>query len=121
MAAIAWVDVVAFAPLLSTVAEDAQVDILAYVNQAIDTSLFGGESSPMLRMARIFLAAHFGSMPGQSSTGAVGPVTSESAGGLSRSYAQTVATGSSSFESTTYGQQYVELCKRTAARAGDLL
>lgn len=120
MSKIAWTDVVAFAATLTSVNEEAQVDILAYVHDRVSVDEFGGEESPTLRLARIFFAAHLGSMPQQGSTGAVGPVVSESVGGLSRSYAQ-LNNASDSLSSTTYGQQFVELCRRTAMRAGDVL
>ena len=60
------------------------------------------------------LAAHFlASAPkGRNSGGAVpsGPVTAQAAGGISRSYGTAGGVSSqSSFGSTTYGQQYLEL------------
>lgn len=115
MAAIVWADVVAFAPQLSTVASTVQTDILAHVNTALNVVTFGGESAPRLRLARIYLAAHVGTVTSGGGSAAAGPVTSESDGTISRSYAS-VSTAASDTESTSYGQMYAHLIRTSAAR-----
>lgn len=119
MAAITWTDVVDVAPALSTVDADAQTMILAYVNAELDVVMFGGEAAPKTKLARVYLAAHLGTLsrPGASAT-AAGPVVSESAGGLSRSYANMVSsTSSAGLERTTFGTMYAFLVGTSLARA----
>lgn len=119
MAAIVWDDVVDIAAELSAVGADARTKILAFVNGALDTTLFdGGEDSDRLHLARIYLAAHFGSgaLPGSGSSGPPGTVTSESAGGLSRSYAtMAAATATGLVGGTWCGQQYQALVRPVSA------
>jgi hypothetical protein len=116
MALIDWDDVAALAPELDDFDETGQGLILDYVNVALDVSIFGGEESPKLRLARIFLAAHFATVSKQGGVGAAGPVISESAGGLSRSYAL-LSASSSGFSGSSYGDQYLALIRSTVARA----
>lgn len=119
MADIVWADVTGFAPELTTVSAGAQTLILAYVNdEALDSSVFGGESANMYKMARIYLAAHRGTLTLRGGT--AGPVTSESAGGLSRSYGSGM-TSSTGLESTVYGQEFLALCNASLARSPVIL
>ncbi len=116
MAAIDWTDVEALAPELSVVSTDGQDFILAYVNEALDLSIFGGEESPKLRLARIYLAAHFGKLSSSGGSMVAGPVISETVGDISRSYANLFSSGAGNFTGTAYGDLYMELV-RTCARA----
>lgn len=100
-------DVTAFASELSTLSDWAWVHLLEYVNE-LDFTGFG-DSAQTVRMARIFLAAHMGLMNNRSTTGAAGPVISESAGGLRRSYAQVSTSASLNLNSTMYGQLYLNV------------
>lgn len=114
MAVITWAMVVNHASELSAIGVDAQNDILAHVNTTLKPSVFGGEESGKLKLARIYLAAHFGTIE-KARGSVVGPVVSSSAGGLSRSFA--VVQGSSNdYDSTPYGKQYAALLKTTLAR-----
>ena len=119
MAAIVWDDVVDIAAELSAVGTDARTKILAFVNVALDVALFElGEDDARLHLARIYLAAHFGSgaLPGSGSSGPPGTVTSESAGGLSRSYgSMPTALASGLVGGTWYGQQYIALTRPVSA------
>jgi hypothetical protein len=112
---VTWADVTDFAPGLSTVAVEAQAAILAYVN-GLDPSL-GGDSATMTaagRLARVYLAAHFGTVT-KRGLGAAGGLVSQSAGGLSRSYAG--LTDSRSLASTTFGALYLSIIDASPARA----
>lgn len=114
MAVISWAMVLNHAPELSVIPVGAQTDILAHVNTTLKPSVWGGEDSAKLKLARIYLAAHFGTL--EKSKGAVvGPVVSSSAGGLARSFA-VVAGSSSGYADTPYGKQYEALLKTTPAR-----
>jgi hypothetical protein len=113
MSAIVWADVVNHAAELSGVAAGAQTDILAHVNTTLNVSVFGGEDSPKLKLARIYLAAHIATL--QSLGGSSGEIQSETVGGVSYTYAPGSTTGGS-FESTSYGQQYSALIRNSIAR-----
>lgn len=110
MAAIDWNAVTAVAAGLTKVPDDARTVILSHVNTALDVRRFSyGETDPRLRLARIYLAAHFAtvSLPSSGASGPAGPVTSESAGGLSRSYGQLSASDTDPLlEFTSYGRMY---------------
>jgi uncharacterized protein YfaP (DUF2135 family) len=117
MAAIAWADVTAHAAELSTVAVGAQTDILAHVNTAFAVSVFGGEDAPKLKLARIYLAAHMAKSGKLAASGAAGPVTSETADNISRSYAVAMASsGSDTWSSTGYGRLLAQLVRTSSAR-----
>ena len=100
-------DVLAFASELSTLGDWAWVHLLTYVNEIDFTGL--GDSNQTVRMARIFLAAHLGLLNQRSATGAAGPVISESAGGLRRSYSQVSSSSTIDLNSTMYGQLYLSI------------
>ncbi len=108
MAAILWTDVTALAPELATVGVPAQTIILEHVNSALAVDLWGGEEAVRLKMARSYLAAHFGAQVGAGGAAAAGPVVAESADGLSRSYANLFAMMGSDplYDATSYGRQY---------------
>lgn len=120
MAAITWTDVTTLIPSMSAITVGAQGVYLAHVNVALDVRLFCGEEDPRLKMARIYLAAHFAAsdtLAGASGgAGISGPLTSESAGSLSHSYGSTAGGsgfGSSGYGSTAWGRLYLTLIKTT--------
>lgn len=119
MADIDWDDVLAHAAELTTTSADARIDILGYVNTTLVADEFGGESTASYKLARIYLAAHFASIAGLGAAGAAGPVTQESVGGVSRSYAQPFSSMGTpaSLDSTAYGKAYRQLVRRSYARA----
>lgn len=69
-------------------------------------------------MARIYLAAHLGTVAQSGGSAPAGPVTSETVGQVSRSYAQLVgdALASSAWASTAYGRQYAAALRASTAR-----
>lgn len=95
-------DVLAVAPELSTLSDQFWLDMLNYANEFDFTSL---DTEQTVRMARIFLCAHLGARAKRSGTGVAGPVTSEAAGGVRRSYGLVAGIGGSLEElnSTQYG------------------
>lgn len=108
---------VGVAPELSTVPAGAQTAVLAYVNSKLKVSVFDGEAGPMTFLARAYLAAHYGAITLMGASGATGPVTQESAGGLSRMYAGWPPIGSDPvFDVTPYGKQFRGLCSMSSAR-----
>lgn len=114
MAAIIWTDVVALAPELSGVAAGAQTDILAYVNTAHSVVNWGGETSPRLRLARIYLAAHFASSGTLGNAG--GSVTSKSEGEVSVSFGGYGGTSADALAATAYGRLYGQILRTSGAR-----
>lgn len=108
-------DVLAFAAELSTVVDDAWDRILPFVNELDMTGL--GESEYSTTLARIYLAAHLGAIAKPStgsSAAAAGPVTSESVGGIRRTYANLTASSSGDALLTTkFGRQYSAHLKMT--------
>ena len=113
MAQIAWADVVAFAPKLSSTPGAQQLDILEFVHRSIDPNVFGGEEHHTTRMARIHLAAHLATST-TGNSGVTGPVTSESIGGMSRSYA--VLASDSGLDKTSFGGTYKTLLRNSRGR-----
>ena len=75
MAAIIWADVVSHAAQLLTVDSTAQTDILAHVNTALAVAVFGGETHARTRLARVYLAAHFGQTITDAAGGTAGRVS----------------------------------------------
>lgn len=112
MAAILWTDVTTIAPSLTSVSAGAQALYLAFVNEALDVRLFpNGESDNRLKLARIYLAAHYASSgvlgDASAGVGAAGPVSAESAGTLSRSYAgMTISVSDPTLATTEWGRLY---------------
>lgn len=102
MAAIKWSDVDGLAAALSTLATEAQDAILLWVNAYFNPAAFGGEDSARLKMARVFLAAHLGTMAPWG--GVSGRVTSKTiaSNSASISYAQKLTTDG--LELTEWGQ-----------------
>lgn len=115
MAAIEWSDVLEHAAELSTVTAGARETILGVVNAYLEVSIFGGEDSDKLKLARIYLAAHIATSAARA--GAAGPMTSSSAGRLSRSYA-VAQSASGTFGATSYGVLLRMLIDTTSARLG---
>jgi hypothetical protein len=118
MASITWTNVTDIvAPELTGVAVAAQTRILSYVNGLHDVTALDptdGEDGDIVMMARLYLAAHIGTKVGTGAGGA-GAVTSESLGGLSRSYMVAASSGSA-LETTGYGVEYKGILERSAVR-----
>ncbi len=110
-------DVVNFATELAStsIGDGMWADVLAYVNQVNLSSL---DSAIDIRMARIFLAAHVASVTRRSAAGgyeAAGPVTSESVGGVRRSYALVsgAAEGQTGLSESRYGRMFSQILGST--------
>lgn len=118
MAAILWSDVEAIAVELADVPIAAQTLYLDLANKFLNVNMFDGEDGPRVKLARIYLAAHFATLDRQRGTATAGPVISESRGGLSRSYANLFQTsnGPGLFGSTAYGMNYEALVRTSGAR-----
>ncbi len=123
MAVIVWTDVTDHFPTGVTTVVNAQTTILAYVNAALVVAEFGGEADDKLKLARIYLAAHFGTIAAGGVTGVAGAVVEEEAGDLRRKYASFSTTGSSdpSLSSTAGGRAYLTLLATSPARSPVLL
>lgn len=119
MAPITWTNVTDHASELSVVSAAAQTDILAVANTTFNPAEFVDETSVKLKLARIYYAAHFGTLEKEKSGGAAaGTVIAESAGGLSRNYASAASIVSSSgFDQTPYGRLLIVLIRSLPSRA----
>lgn len=121
MASITWDDVENHDAALAALDAAAQTDILAFVNTALAVVYWGGESSPKLKLGRIYLASHFAALLLPDGTGGAA-VISESEGGISRMYASFSPSGSDPlFDKTRHGQAYRLLARTSFARGAHLL
>lgn len=121
MAAIAWADVIARFPSDATLAAlpvPAQTEILALVNGTLSPTFFGGEASVKYKAARVYYAAHLALAGGMAGNVAAGPVTSESEGGVSRSYAVASSQADGSNSNTSYGRMFDALVRSSPYRIG---
>lgn len=125
MTAIEWVDVVVMpgASSLSSVDEDAQDLILAYVNgDGVAYSKFDGEDGTTTKLARCYLAAHLAALGQRGAAGGVGPVTQMSEGGVSVSYAQpSYSQVEASLGDTPFGKAFSALIQRNPKLRGFLV
>lgn len=113
MADIIKADVLAIAPNLSTLTDQAWLDLLTYVNEFDFASL---DTVHTVRMARIFLAAHFGTVTKKAPVGAVGPVISEAAGGVRRAYGfSSTSTVTTELGATPYGLTLLSILSMSGA------
>lgn len=108
---ITWAaDVVPLAATFATVPTATQTLILAVVNRQIDDTVWGVFADD----GRRYLAAHLGALYLLGPTTA-GPVTSETLGAMSRSYASLVALIDPTLASTRYGVEYYRLMRIAVA------
>ncbi len=108
---IVWAQVEAFAPELDTIDVLAQDLILDFVNTNLNPEAFCGEGNPRLTLARIYYAAHLGTITNRGDAQG-GPVQSESEGGVSVSYGMFSPAGADPLLSTTsYGKQWLQLVR----------
>lgn len=110
---ITWADVVAVAPELASVATATQNAILADVAAQLVAAQWGSRYD----VACTYLAAHLGTLSKSGGQGVAGPVTSETVGSVSRSYAAP-AVSESGMGSTSYGREYERLKKQNVGRIG---
>jgi hypothetical protein len=112
-----------FSELATGVPDAAWDRILPFVNQFDLTEC---DSDDDRALARIYLAAHLAKgvklSVGSTSSATAGPVTSESVGGIRRSYGFVAATATDSALNTTrYGQMFLEVLRMTGCRGPRLV
>lgn len=98
---IVWQNVVDIAPELATVTSGTQTAVLAQVSLQMNPDVWGSK----LDTGAAWLAAHIATVTLRRGVG--GPVQSQTAGNVSRSFASVPS--SSSLSSTSYGQEYERL------------
>lgn len=114
---ITWANVVARAPELSTVGPETQAAILSDVVVMLNASVFGDKYD----MACAYLAAHYGTLSKNKGQGPGGPISSESTGRVSRSYAVAPKTArDDDYTTTIYGQRYLAIVNSLPERWGVL-
>lgn len=117
MAAISWSNVVDFFADQAAVPPGAQTEILRHVNSALSVANFpDGEADSQLRLARIYLAAHFGELATPASAGDSVASKTVSKDSLTVSYA-TAMTGEE-LSKTVGGALYLALVSGTVAEVG---
>lgn len=79
-------------------------------NPCTDLNVTLAETATTDRMAKLYLAAHMGTMVARAGTLTAGPLTSESVGDSRRSYGLLpMYGGASSYGATRYGQLYMQV------------
>jgi hypothetical protein len=115
-------DVLEFAPELTSVSDVSWATVLAFANDLSAEGVGGGENGGVVRLLRILLAAHYAVVSRRGLSGATGPVTSEAAGAVRRSYGLVaLASSDASFGATGYGQQFLGVLSMTQANGPVLL
>lgn len=109
MAPVTWSDVTNFVSTLSTVAIGQQTDLLRMANETLNTDLFDGEDGIDTKLARIYLVAHFASLPGAGSTAPAGPLIGMSRGKLSQQFQGLPQSGANTWLLTQWGRRFWEL------------
>lgn len=110
------------APELASVSDVTWQTVIAFANTLSADGIGGGESGPLLRLCRILLAAHYGTISKRGVTGATGPVTSEAAGAVRRSYGLVaLASADASLGATVYGHQFLGLLGMSMANGPRLV
>ena len=101
--AITWANIVAIAPSLSTVPSASQTILMSMAAAQMDSTLWGD----LYDAGQTYLTAHLAQL---GILGGSGPVTQETVGDLSVSYASPKLLGSSMFL-TSYGVEYERLSR----------
>lgn len=119
MANITWQDVSDAAVELAGLPAAFTIMILAFVNggTGLDVNNYDGEGGPKTFAARVFLAAHFGTMLLRKGVG--GAITHQSEGGASQAYLIHWK-NPAILDTTSYGQMLHAMTLGTPARAGFL-
>lgn len=117
MADITWTMVTDHAAGLTATSANAQTTILAWVNdEALNPTTFGGEAAEKYKLARIYLAAHYGTVSSPLSS-ASGAAKKKKVGDLEIEYASFSPPGSDPLLDTTqWGKAYRSLVRTTVAR-----
>lgn len=102
---ITWAAVVLVAPELGTVPVERQDALLADVAAQLDADALGARYD----LASKYLAAHLATVSLRGGNGPAGPVVSQSAGDLSRTFAQPQGGTGTSLDSTNYGREFQRL------------
>jgi len=120
--AIVLQDVLDFAPELRSVSRQAWALILPYVNSLPADGIGGGADGPDVRLARVLLAAHYGTVSRRGRSGAAGPLTSEAVGSVRRSFGLVaLAAADATLGATAYGHQFLGLLTMSQAAGPRLL
>jgi len=113
---ITWDDVLLVAPALSTLSVAQQNLFLSMA----ETTLNATELGDKYDMACTYFCAHMGTVTKNGANGPGGPISAESTGRVSRSYA-VPATSDDFWSTTMYGRTYQMILNSLLARVGFVL
>lgn len=105
---ITWADVTGLAPELATLPAASQTTVLTHVKAQVSVAHYGSEAKALI--VGTYLAAHLGTIIAKK-LGSTAPLQSVSAGGVSKTFAVSVASDSTSLQTTTYGKEYQRLAR----------
>lgn len=121
MAALTWANVTDFQPAFAAIPPDVQAYYLNWA-ESVSSSAFGGVDSATHKLARLYLIGHACTLYKRScdayASNTSGLVSSETAGGLSVSYATGGTASLADYTSTGYGTMYLELVRSSTASRG---
>lgn len=100
------------APEFASVSDGDVSDLITVATSQMNANLFGD----LYTIAAVYLAAHAKSVADRTS-GVAGPLTSRRAGEVQESYGASVKSGASAYESTAYGQQFLQIRRSLVGRA----
>ncbi len=107
MAATTQTNVLLIAPELSGIAAEVWMLILADVALEVPSSVFGSRQE----QAQRYMAAHYLTLIAASNKQTAGPISSESVGQVSLSYAAANYRDRSRYDETVYGRQFIQIRK----------
>lgn len=116
MAPIIWAHVVDHISVLSSVDPDQQTDLVNFANAYFNPNMFGGEDSPTLKLARIYLVGHFASEPGAGSAAPAGPLIMQKRDKFEQRFQGTEQGGSEDWNLTQWGRRLKQLIRTSRAR-----
>ena len=113
---ITWADVLKVAPALSTLSPEQQTLFLGFAETTLNVTEFGDKYN----MACTYFVAHIATVTKNGANGPGGPISAESTGRVSRSYA-VPANGDPYWGTTMFGRTYLMIVDSLLARAGFVL
>jgi hypothetical protein len=100
---------------LSTTDPQQQADLLEMANTRLNIDAFDGEDGIDTKLARIYLVAHFASMPGAGGNAPAGPLIGQTRGGLSQQFQGLPLSGENEWLLTQWGRRFWQMLQASRA------